>query len=378
MGEQHVLQAAHHNESNSTNPCKESPTMVLGPCWKASDDLAASGSSEAGPGVLDRVRKAAGRLATALAAAEQRTDHWNNAELGAGLVDAALSECVFELAQTGCWGRPNQLPSGELWRAAEPWLQTGWLQVQARFKPRGYAGDYQLLTRLWQGTCCEHPLGRLFDRYFQSQAAVHAVRARMEQAAAALVAHALERTRSPYRALSIGSGPAFDLARAAEILPAAERPRFRFTLLDLDDEALEDARTRLSQHLETEQVACHRENLFRLPTLARAAGLVTGHDFIVCLGLFDYLADAPAAALLRLMWQGLQPGGMLLVGNFAPHHATRAFMEWFGNWYLLYRTAEQFEQLGRAAGIPGTAFHIGAERIGADLFLVARKPTTPD
>jgi len=348
--------------------------MVLGPCWKASDSIAQQDGSEATAEVSARVREAAGRLATALAAAEQRTDLWSNADLGAALVDTALSNCLFELAQTGCWGRANQLPSGELWRIAEPWLQTGWLQVQARFKPRGYAGDYQLLTRLWQDTCCEHPLGRLFDRYFQSQAAVHAVRARMEQAGAALVAHALEQSSNPYRALSIGSGPAFDLARAAEVLPAAERARLKFTLLDLDEEALEDARTRLSQRLQSEQIACHRENLFRLPTLSRATGLVAGHDFMVCLGLFDYLADAPATSLLRLMWQGLQPGGMLLVGNFAPHHATRTFMEWFGNWYLLYRTAEQFEQLGLASGIPAEAFRIGAERIGADLFLVARKP----
>jgi chemotaxis methyl-accepting protein methylase len=227
---------------------------------------------------------------------------------------------------------------------------------------------------LWQGTCCQHPLGRLFDRYFQSQAAVHAVRARMEQAASALVAHLLEQSTTPYRVLSIGSGPAFDLVRAVEIMPAAEHRRLKITLLDLDAEALDDAQSRLSQRLHGEQIACHRENLFRLPALARAARLVDGHDFAVCLGLFDYLADPPATALLRLMWEGLQPGGMLLVGNFAPHHATRAFMEWFGNWYLLYRTAEQFEQLGLAAGIPAGAFHIGAERFGADLFLVARKP----
>ena len=347
--------------------------MVLGPCWKATDCLAECEGAEADADVFERTRAAAGQLATALAAAEQRTDNWTDAELGAALIDSALSACLYELAQTGCWGRANQLPSGELWRSAEHWLQTGWLQVQARFKPRGYAGDYQLLTRLWEGTCCEHPLGRLFDRYFQSQAAVHAVRARMEQAAAALVEHVLDRTASPYRVLSIGSGPASDLARAVEMLPAAERRQIRVTLLDLDEEALDDARTRLSQHLDGEQIACHRENLFRLPALARAAGLVSGHDFVVCLGLFDYLADPPATALLRLVWEGMQAGGMVLVGNFAPHHATRAYMEWFGNWYLLYRTAQQFEQLGLAAGIPAGQFHIGAERLGADLFLVARK-----
>ena len=78
------------------------------------------------------------------------------------------------------------------------------------------------------------------------------------------------------------------------------------------------------------------------------------------------------------MWEGLRPGGMLLVGNFTPHHATRAFMEWFGHWYLLYRTPEQFEQLGLSAGIPRENFYIGAERIGADLFLVARKPASKE
>ena len=347
--------------------------MVLGPCWKASDYLADRDGAEAGADVFAQVREAAGRLATALAAAEQRTHNWSDAELGAALIDSALNACLYELAQTGCWGRANQLPSAELWRAAEPWLKTGWLQVQARFKPRGYAGDYQLLTRLWDGTCCEHPLGQLFDRYFQSQAAVHAVRARMEQAAAALVAHCLQRATGPYRVLSIGSGPASELARAAAMLPDAERRHLRIMLLDLDEEALRDAQARLSQILHGEQIACHRENLFRLPALARAAGLVSGHDFVVCLGLFDYLADAPATALLRLVWEGMQAGGMLLVGNFAPHHATRAYMEWFGNWYLLYRTAERFEQLGLAAGIPAGQFHIGAERLGADLFLVARK-----
>jgi hypothetical protein len=45
---------------------------------------------------------------------------------------------------------------------------------------------------------------------------------------------------------------------------------------------------------------------------------------------------------------------------------------------LLYRTAEQFQQLGLAAGLPADQFHIGAERIGADLFLVARKPAAKE
>jgi hypothetical protein len=64
---------------------------------------------------------------------------------------------------------------------------------------------------------------------------------------------------------------------------------------------------------------------------------------------------------------------MLLVGNFAPHCPTRAYMEWIGNWYLIYRTAADLEALAERAGIPASCRTIGAERLGMDLFLCARR-----
>jgi hypothetical protein len=158
------------------------------------------------------------------------------------------------------------------------------------------------------------------------------------------------------------------------MLPAERRQRLELVLLDLDEAALEFARANLAMHLGPQQVALHRENLFRLAAADRRSALLERADAIVCLGLFDYLADEPAAGLLRMIWHGLAPGGLALVGNFAPHCPTRAYMEWIGNWYLIYRTAEELRRLASAAGLPPEGFDITAERLGIDLFIHARKP----
>jgi hypothetical protein len=64
----------------------------------------------------------------------------------------------------------------------------------------------------------------------------------------------------------------------------------------------------------------------------------------------------------------------MLVGNFVPNHPTRAYMEWIGNWYLQYRSFDDMRRLAEIAGIPAECRTIGADRIGADLFLTATKP----
>ena len=145
------------------------------------------------PDHILRIARAAGeQLVVDLDQACQLTDHWEDEKLVDMLVEAALAKCLHRLAETDCWGVANRLPSSEFWRIAGPLLEVGVLQRHARLKPRGYAGDYQMLH--WIGTdyCCDHPLGRAFDRYFQGQAAPQAVRCRTRQTAAALVAHCLQ------------------------------------------------------------------------------------------------------------------------------------------------------------------------------------------
>jgi extracellular factor (EF) 3-hydroxypalmitic acid methyl ester biosynthesis protein len=94
---------------------------------------------------------------------------------------------------------------------------------------------------------------------------------------------------------------------------------------------------------------------------------------LICSGLFDYLPDEAATAMLRLFWGCLAEGGVLMVGNFAPHNPTRAYMEWIGNWYLTYRTPSDLERMAVEAGISPHKFSIGSEALGVDLILTAKK-----
>jgi len=323
--------------------------------------------------LLAAARTAAEHLVHDLDQARRLTADWTNQKLSDALVETALSTCLHRLAHTGCWGDANRLPSQELWRIAGPLLEVGVLQHRARFKPRGYAGDYQMLHWIATDYCCEHPLGRAFDRYFQRQAAPQAVRSSTAQIAAALAAHCLQGAAAGYHVVSVGAGPASDIQQALAFLPADHRRRLRVTLLDLDPEALEFARGQVQPPLPPDAVRCVRENLYRLPRRSQPRQVFETADFLACPGLFDYLDDETAVEMLRLFWQRLGAGGLLLVGNFAPHNPTRAYMEWIGNWYLTYRTAQDLERLGIQAGIPTGQFSIGSEALGVDLFLIARK-----
>ncbi|MGC3969760.1 MAG: class I SAM-dependent methyltransferase [Pirellulales bacterium] len=231
-------------------------------------------------------------------------------------------------------------------------------------KPLGYAGDHTMQADFWARSEFGEGLARAFDRYFQKQQAVEAVRGRMRLTADAIVERCTSSPSQEFRVASIVSGPGIDLALAAEALPPEQRRRLRLTLIDIDEGALAAARERLLPQLPEESIRTCRENVARLAHGRRGSELLHESDFVVCPGLFDYLADAEAAAMLRLFAAALRPGGIFYVGNFAPHCTSRAYMEWIGNWYLIYRTAEELQALSQAADLEPAATRITSEPTG--------------
>lgn len=308
----------------------------------------------------------------ALRAGEAATNAWSDWELSQALVDAALNACLARLAVTEVWGPENRLASAKFWELTSSWLQHGEMLTRARFKPRGYAGDYLLLGQICENWRGEHPLGRLLDDYFQRHAAPQAVRNRTRLVAEAIVNAAEIFPAGPLRIVSLGSGPAFDVWQAASELDVAQRRRLQVVLLDLDPQALEAARARLQPVLGPEQIVTIRENLYRLARRPAPEEIADAH-VVACTGFFDYLPDADAAVLLHYCWSQLAAGGRLMVFNFAPHNPSRALMEWVANWYLLYRDETQMSELALAAGLPSSAFHIRAEEVGVDLYIDAQK-----
>jgi hypothetical protein len=323
-------------------------------------------------GLLKAIREIAHDLTAELQPLQAQANAWPEPDEHYPLVAAALDRCRDRLAARELVGEANRVPSSELWRVVGHILELGWLQNRARTKPRGYAGDFEMLARICDGWRCDHPLGRLFDRYFQSEAAPQAVRNRTQLMAERIAAQC-QASEAPFHVVSVGSGPGEDLRRAAEMLPAEARARLQATLLDIDPDALEFASQRLSSVLRPSQIRARRENLFRLAKNRRLQSELAGAQLVYCTGLFDYLNVPEGGTLLRTMWNWLAPGGHTLAFNFTLPNPTRTYMEWIGNWYLTYRTRDELAELAQVAGIPRTAFTLGVEAAGVNLYLHAAK-----
>lgn len=325
--------------------------------------------------VSDRVQELAQALLARLTAVEQSLDHAQDVGALYAELTQALDECLNRLSQLAQWGTDNRLPSSVLWNVAGHLLSRGWLENQARTKPRGYAGDYEMLARIYENRLCDDPLGRLLDRYFQSQAAPQAVRNRMKMIADWMVGAIKGSSQSTFHVAIVGSALGLDVRDALWRLSSADLQKIEVTLLDLDPAAIEFAGQQLAGLVPSERLTARAANLFRFAERPQIASLLKPADLLFCPGLFDYLNDAEAAAMLQALYQRLAPGGRLTVFQFAPHNPTRAYMEWLGNWYLTYRDAGQLETLVYSAGIDTAQF--GAEPLGVDLYATMTRPPVP-
>ncbi len=284
-------------------------------------------------------------------------------------VAAALDECVADLREVQLSPEANRLTSALLWKPNQQLLAQGVLQLRAREKPLGYAGDFRLLHWIAEETIpATTPLGRAMDRYFQNQAAPMAVRARIAQSANLMI-QSLSGSGA-VRWLSVGAGPASDLRMALQRLDPRQRRRCHVTLWDLDFKALEFARERLGPWLDAGRLATERKNLFRLA----GAAVSERFDYIVCSGLLDYLNEPQAIELVRTLGSLAAPSGVLLVHNFDAGHRSRGYMEWLGNWYLTYRDQADMRRLAESADL--TDFRVDALEGNALWSLTVRKPAS--
>lgn len=313
-------------------------------------------------------REAAEELVAELVPIEAALDAGVDRDSCYSTVKAAIDACIERLRRLQLEGPANQLPSSQLWNIAGDVLQRGWLQTQARTKPRGYAGDHEMLSRIYEHRLSDDPLGNLFDRYFQEEAAPRAVRNRMAMMRDWIVA-AAERGNRPLKVSVVGSALGLEVRDALRSLDANACQRVHVVLFDLDPAALDFAREQLAPFISAEQLTTVSGNLFRLPSRERLAAPLANSDLLLCPGLSDYLNDEEAAAMLALFERNLNPRGQAHIFQFAPHNPTRTYMEWLGNWYLTYRTAADLRRLAAAAGISSERITLGSEPLGVDLLL---------
>ena len=234
-------------------------------------------------------------------------------------------------------------------------------------KPRGYAGDAELLDFIygeeegWPAPEASE-MGKSIFASTTRSAAPEAVRAR-RAFIADLVDRMVEDVPHPHL-LSIAAGH----LREVELCAAVKRRKLgRYVALDSDRESLAEV-----------QRAYGRFGVE--PVAASVRQLLTGRldlgqfDFVYATGLFDYLPLAAAQRLTWAMFQMLRPHGQLLIGNFLPGIPDVGYMESFMDWKLTYRSRADMVQL--TDEIPQAAIrdiHIVAEENQNVIFLLVTK-----
>ena len=239
-------------------------------------------------------------------------------------------------------------------------------------KPRGYAGDF--LTIAWMyanepGGAGE--LGCLLDRCFLNQPAAQAVRNRR-----GLLRDELERARSlcdqsPLRVTSLACGPAAEVFDILLDDPELAQ-HVQFTLVDVDQQALDYVQERLIREGLDGQVRLERRNLLHLCIGRQKLELAPQH-LIYSIGLIDYFDDRIVTRLQAWIRSCLAPGGRSILGNFHTSNPTRGLMDHLLDWRLIHRDASDMERLAEAAGFAPDQTHCLFEKAGVNLFSVSTR-----
>lgn len=240
-------------------------------------------------------------------------------------------------------------------------------------KPRGYAGDYETIDRIYADTPRgSGRLGATLDRCILDQAAARAVQARRPLMADEIRAVIEAREGTTARVTSLASGPAAELLDVFETLGDPER--LEATCVDIDLRALAHVADRTPRRLQR-QFTLVPQNLVHL-ALGRATLDGPPQDLVYSIGLIDYFSDPFVVKLLDFVHDRLAPGGRCILGNFHPSNPTRALMDHVLEWRLIHRDEDDMNRLFAASKFGRPCSRIRYEPNGVNLFAVCERTTS--
>ena len=241
---------------------------------------------------------------------------------------------------------------GELGEAMTPKTIQGFAYKQ----PHGYAGDFEIIEKIYNNHVTPEPHLANWDKFFQSHSAAQAVRNRvsffLDQ-----VWSVKDQPARKAQILNVASGPGRDLHECLNIMGPTG---LHFDCVDQDPNAIQHA-THLCQKF-TSNVTFFHQNIFKF--VANKT-----YDLIWSAGLFDYFSDSLFKRVLKRLLPYLEKSGKLVVGNFADDNPSQDYMEFF-NWILHHRSAKKLRQLAQECGIASSNIQVEKEPAGVNLFLI--------
>lgn len=226
-------------------------------------------------------------------------------------------------------------------------------------KPRGYAGDFELIERIYSKWVSDDDDFKKWDVLYHELESSKAVRNRKKYFINEVTC--LNDSKPGSHVLNLGSGPCTDLYQYLHQTPSNS---LKFDCLDMDVNAIEYGKAVCDNYYNN--VGFINQNAFRFRPEIK-------YDLIWSAGLFDYFSDKLFVRLLNRMYAILNKGGELVIGNFSPANPSRGMMEVFAQWYLHHRDKSELKQLAIKAGVEENKIDVRSEDLGVNLFLHIKK-----
>ncbi len=239
-------------------------------------------------------------------------------------------------------------------------------------KPRGYAGDFLSIERMYNDVGKgSGRLGPILDRCFLDMHAAKAVRNRRGLLCEEISRTLAEKQGEPARVLSMACGPARELFDTFESL--ADPAQLTATCVDIDLQALAFVADLRDRKKLRQQIRLENANLVYLAT-GRAKLDIPPQDLAYSIGLIDYFNDAFVIQLLNFVFDRLRPGGRVILGNFHPDNPTKAMMDYVLDWKLIHRSEADMNRLFAASKFGRPCDEIRYEPQRINLFAIGYRP----
>lgn len=237
-------------------------------------------------------------------------------------------------------------------------------------KPLGYAGDFRIIDDIYLNNPKTTGFARLFDNYFQMSAISVAVRNRKDDFKRLITDFIGSYKSRPIRIMNLASGPCRELK---EILSTdSSIVNFvAFDCYDHDNNAIQYAKNLLKGFSSVNFI---NHNAVRFALKKDITTLVkTRYDFIYSTGLFDYFNKRLAVGLVRNLRNILKTDGNMAIATVRDKYSNPSvhYMEWVGEWNLVYRDDNEFRDIFLEAGFRENELEIYYEQQGIIQYIIA-------
>jgi extracellular factor (EF) 3-hydroxypalmitic acid methyl ester biosynthesis protein len=234
-------------------------------------------------------------------------------------------------------------------------LSISTLQGFGLAKPYGYAGDFDIIDRIYRMQTSSEPGFSNWDRFFHQHAAARTTRNRKAYFHRLLDDCAAR--HSSFRVLKIASGPGRGMF---EWLSANPTKFVSFDCVENDPRAIAYASQLNCDFLD--RITFTQKNVLRFQSTCK-------YDLVWAAGIFDYFEDETFDFCLRKLRTNVADGSELVIGNYSERNPSRAYMEVVGDWYLNHRSEDRLISLARNSGVSAQRVVVRSEPEGVQNFL---------